>query len=67
MVVISWNCAATGWRTTSYLHMMVTLPLKQVLDQPPMGTIGGHYMGTAKGVLGYEVITTYERVLPPLP
>jgi len=48
-------------------HEAVTTTLEQVLDQPPMGTIGGHYMGTAKGVLGYEVITTYERILPPLP
>ena len=45
----------------------VNTAVKQVLEQPPMGSIGGHYMGTAKGVIGYEVITTYERVLPPLP
>lgn len=45
----------------------VTSTLEQVMAMPPMGAVGGHYLGTAKGILGYEVVTTYERILPPMP
>ncbi|MBL7946859.1 MAG: hypothetical protein JNN32_12415 [Flavobacteriales bacterium] len=46
---------------------VVTSTLEQVMGTPPMGAVGGHYMGTAKGILGYQVVTTYERILPPMP
>ncbi|TXI78382.1 MAG: hypothetical protein E6Q44_11500 [Flavobacteriales bacterium] len=37
-------------------------PLEALLAAPPPGLVGGHVIGTAQGVLGYEVITTYQRL-----
>lgn len=38
---------------------------ERLLTNPPAGFIGGHLIGTSKGLFGYEVITTYEEFLVP--
>jgi len=40
----------------------VEAPAAELLQTPPPGLVGGHLIGTAKGLFGYEVITTYEEL-----
>ena len=52
------------WMTTGTLPPMTPVPeeLSGLVDELLKdGPIGEHLIGTAKGVLGYEVIVTYER------
>ncbi|MBX2971523.1 MAG: hypothetical protein KF797_00320 [Flavobacteriales bacterium] len=40
----------------------IEAPSAEALESPPPGPVGGHLIGTAKGLFGYEVITTYEEI-----